>query len=125
MSLNRHPELRGFGDAKTYRRVYWQKRGRENIAAGLTWNGTPRHRVQRPDLAGLDRTARHTKTNQERAERFMARNLTWRGKPYKRKLSRATALNVEQSWKQLRAEMGQIEVKEPSSNWGGVWRDAA
>lgn len=89
MRTRTHPELHRFGDAKVYQRAYWQKRGRENIAAGLTWNGQPRKRALRSDLAQVHGQPRHVRTNQQRAERFMAHGLTWRGTPrkYRRGLS--------------------------------------
>lgn len=94
--LRQHPELHGFGDPKTYQRVYWNKRGQENIAAGLRFDGTPRRR--QTDLPGIHGTKRHVIRNQQRAERFMAEGLTWRGTPRKRH----QRLNLLPAWREFR-----------------------
>ena len=99
-----HPELHGFGDQKVYDRAYWHKRGRENIAAGLTWHGEKRKRELRPDLAEVHGNARHVIKNQERAERFMAQGLTWRGTVRKKRSARVVT-PVEQLYRELRADV--------------------
>lgn len=78
-----HPELHGLGNTRLYDRAYRQKRGRENVAAGLTWRGNPRKRPLRPELDGLHGTPRHVRVNQLRAQAFMAQGLNWRGKTRK------------------------------------------
>lgn len=109
-----HPELHGFGDMKVYRRAYWQKRGRENVAAGLTWNGEPRKRQN--DLPRVHGTKRHVIRNQQRAEKFIAQGLTWRGTPRKRGINLLTPLEAD--YRLFRAHV----KPEPATNWEVVER---
>ena len=90
-----HPELHHLGDAKVYRRCYWQKRGEINKRNGLSWRGKKLKRTL-PDIPGVHGAARHAIRNQQRAERFMATGLTWRGTKRKRRV------NVAHAWKQFR-----------------------
>ena len=59
-----HQELHGL-TGNRYNRAWLRKRRVENIAAGLTWDGRPRKRAIRFDLAGLTRNQRHVITNRE------------------------------------------------------------
>lgn len=100
-SLQQHRALHGFGDVKVYRRAYWAERGRENIAAGLTWGGEPRRRPPAPELAEVHGVARKVIRNQQRAQRFMAQGLTWRGTKRKR---RPVAHLVRVAWNEFRSQ---------------------
>ena len=70
----KHPELHGLRGNEYFRsfKSQWRK---NNIAAGLTWDGKRRVRPirpSRPDLAGLTRNARKVITNRERRARLAA-----------------------------------------------------
>jgi hypothetical protein len=63
-----HQELHGLTGNRYYR-AFQRLRRVENIAAGLTWDGRPRKRAIRFDLAHLSRTDRHVVTNRALRER--------------------------------------------------------
>lgn len=108
--FRRHPDLHGLGDEAAYYRCWNQKRRRENIAAGLTWDGRTRVRPIRKDLAQLPRQERKVVTNRERARRFIAQGLTWSGGVRRREFiarGHRLLMSVANQYKQFRAEIDQ------------------
>jgi hypothetical protein len=60
------------GMDRNYYRTWQADRRAANKALGLTWDGRPRCRKIRFDLAHLGRNARHVVTNRERRSRLMS-----------------------------------------------------